>query len=300
MIKFLLDSLSSLIDLHTHTTASDGRHSPEDLVGRASRAGVRVLAVTDHDTVAGVAESKRACEATGIELVPGIEITAMADGADVHVLGYFIDVESTALLDFLKTQREARINRVRQMVARLKAHGIELDADAILQPGLADSSKAAGRPWIARALVEKGHVPDIAAAFDRWLGKGCPAFVPRQAPPPAEIVARIHQADGVASLAHPGLLKHDDWIPGLVAAGLDALEVWHSEHNAETTARYHAMAQELGVLATGGSDFHGGEAHGATYPGIVSMPADAYQRLKDRGRRATRRATASDSSTSSK
>jgi predicted metal-dependent phosphoesterase TrpH len=269
-----------LIDLHTHTTASDGRHAPRDLVDRAVRAGVRVLAVTDHDTVAGIAEARRHAEAAGLEFVAGIEITAMAEGADVHVLGYFFDDESPVLLEFLKTQREARIRRVRLMIDLLRAHGIDLDAEAILKPGLADSNKSAGRPWIARALVEHGHVPDVSTAFDRWLGRGCPAFVARDAPPPAEVVSRIHDAGGIASLAHPGLLKRDDWIPPMAASGLNALEVWHSEHDAEATAHYRGLASRLGLAETGGSDFHGGNAHGATHPGIVSMPRDAYDRLK--------------------
>lgn len=278
-----------MIDLHTHTTASDGRHSPDGLVGRAAAAGVTVLAVTDHDTVAGVAAAARAADAAGLEFVTGIEITAMAEGSDVHVLGYFLDVESPPLLAFLAAQRQARIDRVREMVGRLKSHGVDLDADAILRPGLADSSKAAGRPWIARALVEAGHVPDIPAAFDRWLTRGRPAFVPRRAPAPAEIVARIHDARGIAALAHPGLLKHDDWIPPLAAAGLDAIEVWHSEHDAAATLRYHTMAGELGLAESGGSDFHGDNAHGVGHPGSVSIPREAYERLKSL---ATRRQSA--------
>lgn len=247
---------------------------------RAVRAGVRVLAVTDHDTVAGLTRAADACRTAGIEFVPGIEVTAMVNGLDVHVLGYFIDHASPGLLAFLAQQRRSRTDRVRLMVERLRTLGFDLDPDAILQPALADTSTSAGRPWIARALVEAGHVPDISAAFDRWLGAGRPAFVPRNAPPPAVVIARIHEADGIASLAHPGLLKHDEWIPDFTAAGLDALEVFHSEHGDADVARYDALADRLGLAKSGGSDFHGDNVHHVPHPGAISLPQKDYDRLK--------------------
>ena len=202
-----------MIDLHTHTTASDGRCAPAELVARAAAAGVTVLSVTDHDTVAGYQAAAAAAATAGVELVPGIEITAVVDGADVHVLGYFIDVHSPRLLAFLAEQRRRRIDRVRQIIDRLASHGVVLDSDAILQPGLDDPGIAIGRPWIARALVAGGHVADSNQAFDRWLGRGRPAFVPRLGATPEEVVARIHEAGGIASLAHPGLVGHDEWLP---------------------------------------------------------------------------------------
>ena len=171
---------AALIDLHTHTTASDGRCTPAELVARAAAAGVTVLSVTDHDTVAGYEAAAAVSAAAGVELVPGIEMTAIVEGVDVHVLGYFIDVYSPRLLAFLAEQRLRRIDRVRQIIDRLAAHGIVLDSEAILQPGLDDPSITSGRPWIARALVAGGHVADSNQAFDRWLGQGRPAFVPRR------------------------------------------------------------------------------------------------------------------------
>jgi predicted metal-dependent phosphoesterase TrpH len=279
-----------MIDLHTHTTASDGRCTPEQLVARAASAGVTVLAVTDHDTVAGFAPASAAATAAGIELVPGIEITAVRDEGDIHVLGYFFDPQSATLRDFLVDQRQARLDRVRRMIARLASCGIVLDADAILKPGIDDPSKAVGRPWIARALLAGGHVQTINEAFDVWLSRGRPAFVPREAADPAEVFARIHDAGGIASIAHPGLLDRDAWIPGFAAAGLDAIEVYHSKHDPALTARYRAMAGQLGLAMSGGSDFHADENHGAYAPGSVSLPRDAYDALR---RRATTRATAS-------
>src|SRR5207248_7781660 len=132
---------------------------------------------------------------------------------DVHLLGYFVDVRSSSLLAFLAQQRQRRIDRVRQMVARLAQYRIALDADAIVRPALDDPSKSVGRPWIARALVAGGDVSTLDEAFDRWLERGAPAFVPRQGPAPGEVVARIHEAGGIAALADPGLLRRDDWIP---------------------------------------------------------------------------------------
>jgi 3',5'-nucleoside bisphosphate phosphatase len=268
-----------MIDLHTHTTASDGRCAPAELVARASAAGVTVLSVTDHDTVAGCAAAAAASGAAGIQFVPGIEITAVRDEGDVHVLGYFIDRESPALLAFLSEQRQRRIGRIRRMIERLASFGVHLDADAIVQPGLDDPGKAVGRPWIARALVAGGHVKTPNEAFDVWLSRGRPAFVPREAAAPAEVFARIHAAGGIASIAHPGLLGHDEWIPALAAAGLDALEAYHTKHDPAAIARYRAMADDLHLGVSGGSDFHGDDSHGAAGPGSVSLPREEYDRL---------------------
>jgi len=285
-----------VIDLHTHTTASDGRCTPAELVARAAGAGVEVLSVTDHDTTAAAASTAAACAHARIEFVTGIEITAVVDGADVHVLGYFIDPDAPALAAFLVEQRSRRVDRVRLMVERLAALGIELDVDAILRPGMEDTSKAAGRPWIARALVNAGAVKDTREAFDKYLKRGQPAFVPRVGPLPAEVFSEIHAAGGLASLAHPGLLGRDDLIRGFVSAGLDAIEAHHSKHTAEDTARYLDLAAQHGVTVSGGSDYHGDASHDVVGIGGVSLPPELFQVLK--GRRATRRATASGASTS--
>ena len=286
-----------MIDLHTHTTASDGRCAPSELVRRAAAAGVHVLSVTDHDTTAAAGAASAACASVGIEFVPGIEITAVVDGRDVHVLGYFIDPDSAPLAAFLGEQRRRRIERVRQMIERLRTIGIVLDAEAVLQPGRDDTTKAAGRPWIARALVAAGHAADTKDAFDLFLVPGKPAFVPRIGPSPADVFARIHASGGVASLAHPGLLARDDLIPGFTSAGLDALEAHHSRHTPDDTNRYLAMVVRYGLAVTGGSDYHADPSHDRGGPGSVSLPPEAFQTLKDRC--AVRRATASGDATSS-
>lgn len=247
-----------------------------------------MLAVTDHDTVAGCDAAEAACTAAGIAFVNGIEITALHDGGDIHVLGYFFDRRAPALLQFLEAQRGARIDRVREMIGNLAAHGIALDEQAIVKPAIDDSSKAAGRPWIARALVAGGFVADTNEAFARWLARGRPAFVPRRAASPAEVCERIHAAGGIASLAHPVLIGHDEWIDRFAASGLDAIEAYHSDHDEAAVAKYLEIAARLNLAVSGGSDYHGDPAHGPIVPGSVSLPRSDYDRL-----RATRRATAS-------
>jgi len=271
-----------LIDLHTHTTASDGRCTPDELATRAAAAGVTTLGLTDHDTVAGCAEAAAACARHGIDFIAGIEITSVVKDRDVHVLGYFFDLESPSLNAFLAEQRRRRIDRVRQMVERLAGYGIHLDVEAILKPGLADSTRAAGRPWIAKALVDGGHVRTANDAFITWLARGRPGFVPRIGPAPAEVFALVHEAGGIVSLAHPVLVQHDEWIAGFAASGLDAIEAYHSDHNPEDTARYLAMAREFALLVTGGSDYHGDREHGGGGPGSVSLPREHFNRLLDR------------------
>jgi 3',5'-nucleoside bisphosphate phosphatase len=274
-----------VIDLHTHTTASDGRCSPDELVERAAHAGVTVLAVADHDTVAGCGAAGEACARAGIEFVNGTEITAVVEGKDVHVLGYFFDRDSASLQTFLAEQRRRRVDRVHEIVRRLAQQGVALDVDAILRPGVADSSKAVGRPWIARAMVAAGYVTGVSEAFEKWLATGRPAFVPRIGASPEEVFARIHEAGGIASLAHPGPMRRDERIPGYAAAGLDAIEAHHSDHEPADVERYLELAARLGLAVSGGSDFHADDEHGGGGPGSVSLPRERFEALQERHRR---------------
>lgn len=268
-----------MIDLHTHTTASDGRCSPEELVARAAQAGITTLGLTDHDTIAGCAPTAEACATRGIAFMPGIEITAVVQERDVHVLAYFFDVESPSLHAFLAEQRERRIERVREMFERLAAHGLVLDADAVLAPGLSDRSRAVGRPWIARALVAAGYVATVNDAFDQWLSRGRPGFVPRIGATPEEVFVKVHDAGGIASLAHPVLFGHDELIPRYADAGLDAIEAYHPDQTSIDTARYLHFARELKLLVTGGSDFHGDDRHQRSGPGSVTLPREHFDAL---------------------
>ncbi len=276
-----------MIDLHSHTTASDGHLAPGDLVREAWNTGLRVLAITDHDTVAGLAPAREAARAVGLTLVNGIELTAVDQGRDVHVLGYFFDPGRPALAECLTRQRLARRDRLREMAERLGAHGLAIDAEALLAAWPAERSR--GRPALAEAMVTAGHVRSTREAFDRWIGEDAPAWVRREGLDVAAIVGVIHEAGGLASLAHPGLYGRDEEIAGWRDAGLDALEVHHSEHGPADVERYLAMAEALNMLVTGGSDFHG-EPPGRPMRarprilGKVTLPEGDYGRLVERSR----------------
>ena len=258
-----------MIDLHLHTTASDGTDSPAELVAACRAAGLTVVGVADHDTMAAVPEMTEAAREAGIGVVPGIEITAAWQGRDIHVLGYFLDRRSPDLLAFLDAQRADRIRRARLVAQRLEALGAPIDIEALV---VRSKGRPLLRPHIAQALVDGGHVRDDREAFDRYLGDDKPAFVPRAGATPVEVVALIRRAGGVSSLAHPGITQQDGLIPELAAAGLDALEVYHADHSVEDATRYVALAGRLGLAVTGGSDYHGARSHHAHGFGVISVP----------------------------
>jgi predicted metal-dependent phosphoesterase TrpH len=246
-----------VIDLHLHTAVSDGRLSPSSLVSLAAASGLRIISVTDHDTVAGLADARAAAALHGIRVVPGIEITAVDNGRDVHVLGYFFDPEDAALGRFLQAQRAERIDRVREIGARLQSLGYSVDVEAIVDTATHCTGRSIGRPLVADALIAGGHAVDRSDAFDRLLADGRPGFVPRCGPPVADVVRVVSAAGGLTSLAHPGLLDMDARIPQYAESGLAAIEVRHREHDATAEAHYRHMARDLNLAVSGGSDFHG-------------------------------------------
>lgn len=268
-----------MIDLHLHTTASDGLLDPASLVARAASAGLRVISVTDHDTVSGIEAATAAACRLEVRVVPGIEVTAVEGERDVHILGYFFDPVHDVLSRFLTDQRADRARRVREMAARLQALGCGIDVEPLLA---GPSGRSVGRPAIADALVAGGYARDRNDAFARLLGRGRPAFVPRRGVSGAGVIAIIHASGGIASLAHPGVLADDALISPLAAAGLDALEVWHSDHSEGESAHYSRLAGELGLARTGGSDYHGDGVHGAARLGGVSLGEDEFHLLKSR------------------
>jgi predicted metal-dependent phosphoesterase TrpH len=277
-----------LIDLHLHTTASDGRLTPHELVARAQAVGLTTISVTDHDTVAALGEASAAAAAAGIRAIPGIEITAVDRERDVHVLGYFFDPGSARLGELLVAQRALRVERVREIAARLVVLGLHVDIETVLLSAAARPGSSVGRPQIARELVRAGLVPSVQHAFDQFLGAGRPAFVPRTGPSPASVVDAVHDAGGIASLAHPGVTTRDDLIGPLVEHGLDAIEVYHSDHTPEDVIAYRGLAARLGALVSGGSDFHGEEdANPPAWArarrntlGAVTLPAEAFAALE--------------------
>jgi 3',5'-nucleoside bisphosphate phosphatase len=277
-----------VIDLHLHTTASDGQLSPSQLVDRVAAAGVTVMAVTDHDTVAAIPEVTARAAVHGIEVVTGIEITAVEGGRDIHVLGYFVDPAGEGPLSgFLTRQRASRLSRVEEIGRELEALGMPIETSALLADARG-TGRSIGRPQVARAMIAAGYVTDIREAFDKWLGTGCPAFVPRVGPRIETVIDVIHSARGLASLAHPGRSGIDDRVPLLSAAGLDALEVHHSDHDAGQVKRYGRLAQQLSLLVTGGSDFHAEPTRGIE-PGTASLPAEDWARLRNARERHARR-----------
>jgi 3',5'-nucleoside bisphosphate phosphatase len=273
-----------LIDLHIHTTASDGRLTPAELVERAAAAGLQTIAVTDHDTIASLADVKAAAEQKGIRVVSGIEVTAIDHGRDVHMLGYFFDADSKPLVALLMSQRALRVMRVREIASTLAQLNMPIDVSSVLLAAAARPGSSIGRPQIARAMLSAGHVQSVQEAFDKWLADGRPAYVPRTGPSPAEVVGCIHEAGGVASFAHPGVTRRDELIAPLVRHGLDAIEVYHSDHTPDDVIAYRGLAVRLGVLITGGSDFHGDDAraeraHRAIF-GAVTLPAADFLALE--------------------
>ena len=279
---------AEICDLHTHSTVSDGTCAPAEVVRRAHRVGVSALALTDHDATGGLAEAEAEARALGIDFLCGVEISAEAEGVDVHILGYGFDVEHPELVSELAQVRKAREARIPQMVERLRALGIDLTpGDAFRVAG----SGSIGRPHVARALVELGACGSIDDAFDRFLGAGGPAFVPKVVPTAADAIARIRAAGGIAVLAHPLYAARDR--PGglealvapLVRQGLVGIETHYVSHRPRDRRRVARVARRLGLLATGGSDFHG-----ATRPGVevgvgrgeLAVPRELFDALCQR------------------
>jgi predicted metal-dependent phosphoesterase TrpH len=271
-----------LIDLHLHTTASDGALQPAALVARAAGAGLTVLSITDHDTLAGLPEARAAAARHGLRLVNGVEITAVENRRDVHMLGYFIDSADAGLATFLDRQRADRVRRLRQIADRLQSLGCPIDADALVAAAGPHSGRSIGRPQIAAALVAAGHARDPDDAFDRFIGENGPAYVPRRGATPDEVIDIVARAGGIVSMAHPGVTKIDGIIPRLAAAGLTALEARHSDHDFDTEQRYRELAALHGLATSGGSDFHGDYGHRAGALGVVTLRADDFATLESR------------------
>jgi 3',5'-nucleoside bisphosphate phosphatase len=240
-----------------------------------------VLSVTDHDTTAGLPEAAAAASGAGLTFVTGIEVTAVEQATDVHLLGYFFDPASRELADLLAAQLADRHRRVADICRRLDDLGYGVDLPDLDRPG-AEGHRPVGRPAVARALVGAGHTSSIREAFERFLAPGRPAFVERRGVSPADVVSVVTRAGGLCSLAHPGLLDRDGWIRSFVDGGLAAIEVFHGDHGPADEARYAAVAAEYGLAQTGGSDFHGDDAGRARCLGSIGLPVWAFANLVDR------------------
>ncbi|NBI29624.1 PHP domain-containing protein [Chengkuizengella marina] len=246
------------VDLHTHTLASDGLHLPSENVNMAKEKGLAGIAITDHDTVSGLKHAIAEGKKIGIEVVPGIEISTVANKLDIHILGYYINYEDTTFLKRLDRLRDVRSIRNDMMIKKLQDLGIAITMDDVLELAPKKKTKqTVGRPHIAEVLVHKGIVKTIKEAFELYIGKDGKAFVNPPRIHPSEAVDWIKQAGGVAVIAHPGLYENDQLVEQLIQHGVDGLEVYHSDHNSEQEEKYLRLAEKYQLVVTAGSDFHG-------------------------------------------
>jgi hypothetical protein len=265
------------VDLHTHTTASDGLLTPTELVRHALERGLGAVAVTDHDTTAGLPEALAAGAELGLEVIPGVEISTSHDGLEVHLLGYWVDAGSAEFERLLASRRDDRDARAREMVERLAGLGVHIDYEDVLREA---GRGAVGRPHVAAALVTKGWVRTKQEAFDRWLADGRAAAVPKPVFPLAEAIQLLHGMGAVPVCAHPGLLKRPELLNEMPALGLLGVEVYYPKHAPEQQRQLLAFAKSHGLVATGGSDFHS-----LTQPGPLGshvVPAEVLEALRGR------------------
>ena len=279
---FLLTPVSCLpspafADLHLHTNFSDGTYTPEELAAHGQRVGLAAMALTDHDTVEGCERMAAACAKLEIEFVPGTELTAEVDETELHLLGFFLDTKNPKLLEETRKFQDVRQNRIREMVARLNEHKIPLRAETVFEIA---NCRSPGRPHVGRALIREGFCKSMEEAFDRFLKKGKPAWVPKFKISAFEAIELIHGAGGLAVMAHPGLNRTDKIIPSLVEAGMDGIECFHSKHSKRTAAHYLEIAAKYNLLVTGGSDCHG-MSKGKPLIGSVKLPYQYVEKLKE-------------------
>lgn len=275
--------MPSTVDLHSHSSVSDGSERPEIVVRKAAAAGVRHLALTDHDGTGGLDEAKSAAKDAGIELIPGIELSAEEGN---HILGYFLSYDDPTLQATLARLQEGREGRAHEILQVLDRHGMHLDFTRVKR--IADG--AIGRPHVARALLEAGYVRSVEEAFELWLGNGKLAYVPSEKLPPEEAIGMVRRAGGVASWAHPdwpeGAIRYrptEETLRRLVDAGLGGIETYYYEHTPEAVQRFQGLARQYGLIPTGGSDYHGPEVRDVEL-GTVTVPEETVERLRERAR----------------
>lgn len=281
--------MASRVDLHLHTTVSDGALRPEELVKAAALVGIRKMAVTDHDSVDGIREAQAAAAGLPIEVVPGIEVSASLNGDEIHVLGYLLDADDRSLQEALCRLQADRVTQAQAMVERLGALGCPLDWDRVREIAQRGS---VGRPHIAKALVERGYVGSVDEAFSRFLRRGGPGYVEGNKLLPQEAVGLIRAARGIPSLAHPIIVGASDYrldltklLPVMTEAGLEGIEAYYKGYTPDITASLLAVARQYRLVPTGGSDFHGGGVVADAELGAVEVPWETVDLLRARQRR---------------
>ncbi len=264
------------IDLHTHSTASDGLYRPAELVRHAKEAGLSLIALTDHDTTNGLEAALSAGEAHHIEVIPGIEVNTDIAGAEVHVLGYFLDYQQPAFQQTLQTLRDMRVTRAQRMVAKLQALGIKVTWERVREL----AAGTVGRPHVAAALVEQGYAESIADAFNRYLNRNAPGYVARYKLAPLDAIQLIQSVHGLPVLAHPaGLPDLDQLLASLAQTGLAGIEVYYGDYEPKTVKYLRKLADTCHLIPTGGSDYHGPGIH-PTPLGAREVPPESVERLR--------------------
>ncbi len=246
------------LDLHIHSTASDGSLPPFQVVDRALAAGLHVIALTDHDTTAGVAEARRSVKGRPLDVIPALEVSTTYLGKELHILGYFVDPDAPELMNHQRWAGRRRRERIQEMLELLRRQDVNLPFSAVVQAAGGDPSNL-GRPHLAGALVEAGYVADVNEAFQHLIGNDHPAYIPTDLGPPAQGIEMIRDAGGVAVWAHPPPYDVEDLLPRLVRDGLQGLEVYRPRNSLEYTVRLEGLARRFGLVVSGGSDWHGPE-----------------------------------------
>ncbi len=271
--------MANVIDLHTHSTASDGIYAPAELLRQAHGVGLRVLALTDHDTTNGLDEASATAQHLGIDFIPGIEINTDVGSDEIHVLGYYLQYQQPEFQRVLQILRDARERRGQRMVELLNEQGVAVSWERVREI----AQGAVGRPHVAKALLEAGFVQSISEAFDKYIGKECPAYVPRYKLAPVDAIRLIRSANGLPVMAHPidlpGLDELCEWLPKLVEAGLVGLETYYGPYTEEKEQQLRALADQYHLIPTGGTDFHGPGIHPTPLGGRF-VPFEAVERLK--------------------
>lgn len=269
-----------MIDLHTHTTASDGILSPGDLITAAVKSGVRTLAVTDHDTVSGIAGAVTAASQYRLRFIPGVELSTNVARNEVHILGYFIDPENILLNKELERLQRGREKRVHLILEKLQEQGVNPGWEKV---SALSRGKCPGRPHVARAMMEAGYAKNMQEAFNKYLVKGTPGYIPREKLTPEDSIKLIVNAGGIPVIAHPGLVNSFDIVfPYLLNIGIMGIECYYPEHSPEKTDHYVKLAKKNDLIITAGSDFHGpvGKSKAFT-PGMPNVPAEVIKAISD-------------------
>ena len=278
----------SRVDLHIHSNASDGRLSPSEIVSRSAARGLAVIAITDHDTVDGIEPALEAARAfASLRIIQGIEVSTDIPAGEAHILGYFIDHSDPGLLADLERMRDSRWERARKMVARLADLGLSIQWERVREIA---GSATVGRPHVAQAMIENGHVESFQEAFDRFIGRDGPAYVERDKMTPVQAVELILRANGLPVLAHPLTVPDPEaMVVELRAAGLIGLEVYYKDFSEDDIRRLLCLSEHYGLIPTGGTDYHGLDPATETDIGGVDVPAGCVERLLALAQRRTRK-----------